>query len=80
MIALSILQDCCTVNLTQGQNTLLDVEDYAELSQLKWCALWNRCTSSFYAVRTINHRREPGKPKGSTRASLRCHPGAGRSL
>ena len=39
------------IYLTQGQVTLVDDEDYEYLNQWKWCAKWNTCTKSFYAVR-----------------------------
>ena len=39
--------------LTQGQMTQVDDEDFDELNQFKWCALWCPHTESFYAFRTV---------------------------
>jgi len=41
-----------TIPLTQGQATIVDDEDYEELSRYKWHALWYPNTRSFYAVRS----------------------------
>lgn len=49
------------IPLTQGQNAIVDVEDFDRLSQWNWHARWNKCTKSFYAIRyertAIGHRR-----------------------
>jgi hypothetical protein len=40
------------IPLTQGQVAIVDDDDYALLSQWKWCAHWDPKASSFYAVRS----------------------------
>jgi hypothetical protein len=40
------------IPLTQGEFTLVDPEDYAELAKHKWCA--SRQSNTFYAVRSEN--------------------------
>jgi len=40
-----------TIPLTQGQVTIVDDEDFEELSRHKWHALWYPDIRSFYAVR-----------------------------
>jgi HNH endonuclease len=45
------------IQLTQGEEALVDDEDYDRLSQHKWCA--NRKGNTYYAVRNIRVR--PGK-------------------
>jgi len=47
-----------TIPLTQGQRARVDWQDYRELSQYKWCAMWSPRTKSFYAVRGF---RKDGK-------------------
>ena len=39
------------IKLTRDQVAIVDDEDFEELSQFKWCALWYPHTKSFYAVR-----------------------------
>ncbi len=39
------------IPLTQGQNAIVDVEDFEWLSQWDWYALWHPRTKSFYARR-----------------------------
>jgi hypothetical protein len=53
MSTLKIIQNCCTIQLTKGQNTLVDIQDWLELRKKKWCALHltQRRTPFFYAVR-----------------------------
>jgi hypothetical protein len=51
------------IQLTQGQVALVDDEDFEWVNQHKWCALWNKSTESFYAVRTkgcgtVNGKRQ----------------------
>lgn len=45
------------IQLTQEQVTIVDDQDYVELSQWKWYAQWNEGKRSFYAVR--NSPRDP---------------------
>lgn len=40
-----------TISLTQGQVTLVDDDDFVKFGHLKWFALWNQKTKSFYAAR-----------------------------
>ena len=42
--------------LTQEQMAIVDAADYEWLSQWKWYAKFNHCTSSFYAGRTLSGR------------------------
>lgn len=50
------------IPLTQGQNAIVDTEDYEWLNQSNWYAQWNRLTESFYAqsnikdIKIIMHR------------------------
>jgi len=58
------------IPLTQGQNAIVDAEDFDWLSQWNWYALWNKYTKTFYAIRYI--------PEGSLsmhREIMRCRPG-----
>jgi len=41
------------IPLTQGQNAIVDAEDFEWLSQWNWLAKWNKCTGSFYPSRRI---------------------------
>lgn len=41
------------IPLTQGQNAIVDVEDFEWLAQFNWFAYWAPCTKSFYAKRHI---------------------------
>ncbi len=41
-----------TILLTKGQIALVDLEDYARISQHKWYATWCKNSRAFYAVRT----------------------------
>jgi hypothetical protein len=50
-----------TIQLTQGQVTQVDDEDFEYLNQFKWCANYNSHTKSYYAVR--NSPRLFGKRK-----------------
>jgi hypothetical protein len=40
-----------TIQLTKGQQTFVNDEDYEYLSQWKWCAAYNKKTGSYYARR-----------------------------
>lgn len=42
---------CRLIPLTQGQWAIIDASDYDWLMQWKWCALWNKYTRSYYAIR-----------------------------
>jgi hypothetical protein len=56
MIDLPVLQGCYTLQLTQGQNTLIDAIDYPALSAKKWHAIRNNPKGEplrFYARRTV---------------------------
>lgn len=49
------------IPLTQGQNAIVDVEDFEWLNQWNWFASWNSCVNSFYAAtnakgKTLMHR------------------------
>jgi hypothetical protein len=37
------------IPLTQGQNAIVDTEDFERLTTHNWYASWNPCTESFYA-------------------------------
>lgn len=39
------------IPLTQGQNAIVDVEDFVWVSRYNWFAHWSPCTKSFYALR-----------------------------
>jgi hypothetical protein len=41
--------------LTQNQITYVPAELWAELNAVKWYALWNQHTQSYYAARAIQH-------------------------
>lgn len=56
------------IQLTQGQVTLVDVEDYDWLSQWKWNAWHSPKNDSWYAVRT-----EPNPGPGSRRRNIWMH-------
>jgi hypothetical protein len=43
------------IPLTQGQNAIVDVEDFERLSQWNWIALWNKTSKKFRATRTLRH-------------------------
>ena len=45
------------IPLTRNQNAIVDVEDFEWLSRWNWHAVWNACTKSFYATRSVNHNR-----------------------
>lgn len=41
------------IALTQDQNAIVDLQDYASLLQHSWFAAWDPTTQSFYARRTL---------------------------
>ena len=41
------------VNLTKGLKSLVDNQNYEDISQFKWCVSWNPKTKSYYARREI---------------------------
>jgi hypothetical protein len=48
MIELTVLQDCATIQLTRGLNTLVDAADRARLSQKRWHS-HRYCRGAYYA-------------------------------
>ncbi len=48
------------IPLTQGQNAIVDAEDFEWLSHWNWCAGWDGASKTFYAQRGI---RKKGKTK-----------------
>jgi len=54
------------IPLTQNQFALVDDADFDWLNQFKWCAHWNPCTKSYYAMRG-------SKPKNGKRHVIRMH-------
>ena len=48
---LPVLQGCCTIQLTQGQNTLVDTEDFSWASSGNWSAAPGKSRDKFYATR-----------------------------
>lgn len=44
------------IPLSQGQNAIVNVEDFEWLSQWNWSAMWNTHTKSFYAYRRGDKR------------------------
>ncbi len=65
------------IHLTRGQVAKVDATLFDQLNSHRWQARWNRCTKSFYAVRTLPrrdgkvtvlmHREVLGLSKGDTR-------------
>ena len=45
------------IKLTQGQVALVDDEDYERINAQKWCAWWNKCTKSYYALSSTRDSR-----------------------
>ena len=45
------------IPLTREQNAIVDAGDFEWLSQWNWHAVWNDCTKSFYATRTVEHNK-----------------------
>jgi HNH endonuclease len=52
-----------TIELTQGQVTIVDAADYDWLNAFPWHAKWNHSTKSFYAMRRI-------EPKSNQRVRM----------
>jgi HNH endonuclease/AP2 domain len=50
MSDLTVLQNCATVQLTKGQNTLIDAKNSEMTSSVKWQAVWQEANQSYYAV------------------------------
>jgi hypothetical protein len=48
------------IPLTQGQNAIVDAEDFDRLNQWNWHAQWSNCSKTFYAGRNSY----PDGPKG----------------
>lgn len=62
------------ISLTQGQFAKVDDDDFETFGSLKWCAIWDLDTKSFYVRRTVTvsprkrtveylHRVVMGNPK-----------------
>lgn len=51
------------IRLTQGQLATVDAADFDDLNKYKWCAWWNPCTRSYYAVRYATYTDASGKTK-----------------
>jgi hypothetical protein len=60
------------IPLTQGQNAIVDVEDFESLSKYHWYAEWCPGTKSFYAVRKSPVRNGYRKTLRMHRIVLRC--------
>lgn len=56
-----------TIPLSQGQFSIVDDEDYAELSKHEWFADFNKHTNSFYAKRNVKVKNK------STSTIVRMH-------
>jgi hypothetical protein len=66
---LTILQDLNTIPLSRGLNTLVDYEDWVELSQLRWHA-WKSRYESFYGQRYLPKENGVQKAQWLHRAIL----------
>lgn len=62
------------IPLTQGQNAIVDAEDFDWLSRWNWCAQWEERTQSFYAVRG-EKKNGRNKTFKMHRVILDCIPG-----
>jgi hypothetical protein len=64
------------IPLTQGQNAIVDAEDFDRLSAFKWFAVWNTHTKSFYAI-SAGKRIKGGRAKviRMHQQILECGPG-----
>lgn len=52
------------LQLSKGQVAIIDEQD-ADLASVKWCAQYNKCVDSYYAIRTVGER--------SNRTRLKLH-------
>lgn len=59
------------IQLTKGQKTIVDDDDFDRFGQFKWCSSYSKHTKSFYAVRGLGnqkmlclHREIMNCPKG----------------
>lgn len=61
------------IPLTQGQNAIVDAEDFEWLSKWNWIAKWDECSKTFYATRrkTVDDKTHPSMH----RVILRCGKG-----
>ena len=61
-----------TIPLTQGQFTLVDLEDYEYLSRFNWRADWSERMQCFYAVRWSGTGRKGRKALSMHRELMGC--------
>ncbi len=62
------------IPLTQGQNSIVDAEDFEWLDQWSWYDWWNPCTQSFYAQRCDKQNKEIQIIARMHREVLHCKP------
>ncbi len=82
MPALNILHNCATIQLTKGLNTLVDADDYPELSRFRWRVNTGK-TSPPYAAhgnRILMHRAILGAMMGPIPPGIHCDHISGDSL
>ena len=49
------------IPLSNGQSAIFDIEDYDLVVKYTWCAVWNKCTKSYYAqTQAIGHSGKLG--------------------
>ena len=63
------------ITLTQGQETIVDDDDYDELTKHKWYSNWNQGTRSFYARRKLGSKNGKQKTIMMHRIILGAQPG-----
>ena len=62
------------IELTQGKVALVDDEDYDYINQFRWCAQYNSCTKTFYAVRAqYIKKKDKGDHPNKKQFSVRMH-------
>jgi HNH endonuclease/AP2 domain len=57
MSSLNIIEGCRTVQLTKGQNALIDESDYEATSTCTWHAVWYEATKTYYAKSNTKQKR-----------------------